>query len=493
MSGHAQNSSNDSVFSSKKRRLYELIDSALLEFGSLEPRQKAIMALARELRVDKNQLKELVNKARANHPQINAVARAHKLIQNARASGKEPDLTVFRRLQPAAKSAGKDDFWLGQQLGYMPKFLEEANQEKKGKGSKAALLMILLMLAGVGIFVWWATYGALAFEQHQRGLLDESAWQETSSLDSYNAYQSYLRNYPAGMFSANARIRMSELDTEAWEQASLINTRTAYQEYIEQYNIHRVQAHARLDGLLTADTFRDCLGCPEMVVLPEGEFQMGSLKGESDELPLRMVRIEKPIAVGKFEVTFSEWDLCALSGECAKGVYDSTYGRGTRPVINVSWEDARNYINWLSGKAGVKYRLLSEAEWEYAARGGSDTEFWWGDSLIADKAVCFGCVNNWSSESTALVGQYDTNDYGLYDMAGNVAEWVQDCRHTDYSGAPVSGLSWMAESGGDCRQAVLRGGSWLSRPDEVRSADRAYAQRSYSDPGIGFRVARDLN
>lgn len=493
MSGHVQNTSNDSVLSSKKRRLYELVDSTLLEFGSLEPRQKAIMALARELNLDREQLRELVNKARVSHPQINAVARVHKLIQNARASGKKPDLSVFRRLQPAAKSAGKDDVWLGQQLGYMPKFLQEADQESKGKAWKAMLLAILLMLAGVGIFVWWATYGALMFKQQRQSLVDESAWQELSTADTYSAYQSYLLNYPAGMFSANARIRMSELDAEAWELASLANTRAAYEEYIEQYSIHRAQAHTRLDGPLTADIFRDCLGCPEMVVLPEGEFQMGGLTGDNDERPLRRVAIERSIAVGKYEVTFAEWDLCALEGGCVRDVYDSTYGRENRPVINVTWEDAQSYAKWLGSRTGANYRLLTEAEWEFAARSGTSTEFWWGNSLIPDMAVCIGCVSNWSSESTMPVGQYGANAYGLHDTAGNVAEWVQDCKHTDYAGAPVNGQAWMAGPGGDCSQAVLRGGSWLSRPGEVRSADRAYAQRSYSDSSIGFRVARDLN
>jgi|GEM_PF-3252264 len=494
MSGNAQNTSNDSLSSSKQRRLYELIDSALLEFGSLEPRKKAIMALARELNVGKNQLKELVNKARANHPQINAVARVHKLIQNARASGKEPDLTMFRRLQPAAKSAGKDDFWLGQQLGYMPKFLEEASRKKKKKSSKKALILtIFFMFAGVSLFVWWATYGALTFEQHQQNMLDESIWQESEIRGTYSAYQSYLHNYPAGLFSTNARARMSELDEDAWKQASLAHTRTAYQDYTKQFSIHRIQANARLNGLLTGDSFQDCLGCPVMMVLPGGEFQMGSLNGGSDEVPVRRVRITNAFAVGKFEVTFAEWDLCALSGECIKDVYDSNYGRGARPVINVSWENAQSYIRWLSGKAGVNYRLLTEAEWEYAARGGSNTEFWWGNSLIVNKVVCFGCIANWSNESTAPAGQYDANGYGLYDVAGNVAEWVQDCKHLNYIDAPESSLGWMGESGGDCSQAVLRGGSWLSRPEEMRSADRSYAQRSYSDPGIGFRVARNLD
>ena len=493
MTGNTQNISNDTALTAGQRRLYELIDSSLLEFGSLEPRQKAILALTKELKIGKDQLKELVNKARANHPQINAVARVHKLIQNAKASGKKPDLTMFRRLQLAAKSAGKDDIWLGQQLGYMPKFLEEANR-KKGKDSKTAMIMVVLLLLLVtGGFVWWTTYGAMIFEQRKQDILDKSAWQESVSLDTYRAYRSYLRSHPAGLFVAEANARQSQLDEQAWEQASVENTRQAYEEYIDQYRIHDVQANSRLDGLLTGDSFKDCLGCPEMIVLPAGEFQMGSRNGDNDELPLHRVRLERPIAVSIFELTFSEWDLCALNGSCDGEVYDSTFGRGEQPVINVSWEDAQDYINWISAESGVKYRLLTEAEWEYASRGGANTEFWWGNNLIADRAVCVGCVGNWSNESPAQVGQYGANAYGLYDMAGNVAEWVQDCKHPDYNGAPVSGLSWMAESGGDCSQAVVRGGSWLSSPNEVRSAGRSFSRRTYSDHSIGFRVARDLN
>jgi formylglycine-generating enzyme required for sulfatase activity len=493
MAENSQNTCSDIALTAGQRRLYELIDSSLLEFGSLEPRKKAILALTKELKIGKEQLKELVNKARVNHPQINAVARVHKLVQDARASGKKPDLTMFRRLQPAAKSAGKDDIWLGQQLGYMPKFLEEASR-KKNKHSKTVMgLVILLLFAGIGGLVWWTTYGAMIFEQRKQDILDKSAWQESVQLDTRGAYRSYLRNHPAGLFFADANARISELDEIAWEQASIENTRQAYEEYIKQYSIHDIQANSRLDGLLTGDLFRDCLGCPEMIVLPAGEFQMGSRNGDIDELPLRRIRIERPIAVSRFEVTFSEWDLCALSGDCARDVYDSTFGRGQQPVINVSWEDAQDYINWISGESGIRYRLLTEAEWEYASRGGANTDFWWGNSLIADKAVCIGCVSNWSNESPAQVGQYGANGYGLYDMAGNVAEWLQDCKHMDYKGAPVSGLSWMAESGGDCSQAVIRGGSWLSHPNEMRSADRAFARRNYSDHSIGFRVARDLN
>ncbi len=152
MAGNSQNFSSDAALTAGQRRLYELIDSSLLEFGSLEPSKKAIVALTKELKIGKEQLKEIVNKARANHPQINSVARVHKLIKNAKASEKDPDLTMFRRLQPAAKSAGKDDIWLGQQLGYMPKFLEEANR-KRGKESKVAMiLVILLLLASTGGF-----------------------------------------------------------------------------------------------------------------------------------------------------------------------------------------------------------------------------------------------------------------------------------------------------------------------------------------------------
>jgi len=487
---------SDYVVPARLRRLYDAIDSSLLEFGSLEPRQKAIATLAKELHVDKAQMRELVNHARASHPQINAVARVHKLIENAKASGKKPDLSMFRRLQPAAKSAGKDDMWLGAQLGYIPQFIEEAERQKEKANQKSKVVPIIittiLVLAALGGGVWKITYGDLLAEQKAQIAVDHAAWEEAKELGSSAGYNSYLRNHPGGLHADQAKQELSDLDEKAWQEANLLNTRKAYERYLGEFNNYGDKALELMDQLLPGDNFRDCIGCPEMVAIPAGTFQMGSREGDETELPVHDVSIGKPFAVGIFEVTFAEWDLCAAKGDCDKDIYDSGWGRGNRPAVNVSWDDASAYVQWLSKESGEKYRLLTESEWEYSARSGSRGEYWWGLRFVGERAVCEGCESGIYAESTAEVGKYQGNPFGLIDTAGNVSEWVADCWHSDYSGAPVNGEEWLAESAGDCSQAVVRGGSWLDKPKDLRSSSRDSSPKSSREINIGFRVAREI-
>ena len=206
------------------------------------------------------------------------------------------------------------------------------------------------------------------------------------------------------------------------------------------------------------DTFEDCPECPEMVVVPPG-----GPAGRS-------------FAVGVYEVTFAEWDACVSDGGC--GGYrpdDEGWGRGKRPVVNVSWDDAQAYVRWLSGETGEDYRLLSEAEWEYVARAGTTTRYWWRDEVGWNRANCRGCGSRWDGEGTAPVGSFSANPFGLHDVHGNVLEWVEDC--------------WEE---GNCGRRVLRGGSWVDFPWNLRSASRdgyISGNRSYVS---GFRVARTL-
>jgi len=382
-----------SAIPARLRRLYETIDSCLLEFGSLEPRQKAISALARELHVDKAQLKELVNLARANHPQINAVARVHKLIENAKASGEKPDLSMFRRLQPAAKSAGKDDLWLGEQLGYIPQFLQEAalsqKEPRETKSSAAAYIIGLLVIAAVGGVVWQTTYGGRQAEMEAVRALDDQAWQEASQLDSAEGYNRYLRNYPAGQHVVYANQNLSVLDEAAWEQASQTNTRAAYQTYLDEFDLHGSEARQLMEELLPGDVFNDCLGCPDVVVIPAGSYFMGSEEGNDNETPVHEVKIEKDFAVGVYEVTCGEWDKCALAQVCVQAD-DSGWGRGDLPVINVSWDDAQQFVEWLSQESGQHHPLPTEADWEYVARARSAAECCWGNNPALDTAACDG-------------------------------------------------------------------------------------------------------
>ena len=241
-------------------------------------------------------------------------------------------------------------------------------------------------------------------------------------------------------------------------------------------------------------SFRDCPQCPEMVVLPAGSFMMGSAPGEEGRVddregPRRQVTIARPFAVGKFEVTFAEWDACVAEGGCKHRPDDRGWGRGKQPVINVSWDDVTTeYLPWLSHKTGKAYRLLTEAEWEYAARGETSARYWWGDQASREHA-------NYGKDRCCAVpvGQFPANPFGLHDMHGNVWEWVQDCWHASYAGAPADGSEWT----GSCAEPtrVLRGGSWNDSPQHIRSAHRARirpAVRIFGF-GTGFRVARALD
>jgi formylglycine-generating enzyme required for sulfatase activity len=201
-------------------------------------------------------------------------------------------------------------------------------------------------------------------------------------------------------------------------------------------------------SLAAGDVFRDCDVCPEMVALPAGQFLMGSPDGEkdrdSDEGPQHEVTI-KPFAIGKYEVTFEEWDACVQAGGCnGYRPGDQSWGRGKRPVINVSWRDAQAYVAWLSGKTGQSYRLPSEAEWEYVARAGTTTRYAFGDEIVAKEANFGSTIGK-----TTAVGAYPPNRWGLFDMHGNVLEWVEDVYHDGYKGAPSDGTAWTDGEGKD--------------------------------------------
>jgi formylglycine-generating enzyme required for sulfatase activity len=228
--------------------------------------------------------------------------------------------------------------------------------------------------------------------------------------------------------------------------------------------------------------------------VPAGEFMMGSPANEEgrrgNESPQHKVKIARAFAVSRFEVTFDEWDACVARGGCAYQPVDHGWGRGRRPVIEVSWEEAQRYAAWLSKQTGKPYRLLSEAEWEYAARAGSDKAFSWGDKIGEGNANCNGCGSKWDNRETSPVGAFKPNAFGLDDMAGNVWEWVQDCSQDNYTGAPTDGSAW--ESGG-CTLRVLRGGSFDFEPPAVRSAERRTNTADYKDKTMGFRLARTLS
>lgn len=252
--------------------------------------------------------------------------------------------------------------------------------------------------------------------------------------------------------------------------------------------------------LKPAETFKSCDVCPEMVVLPPGIFQMGSPDDEaghtSAETPVHTVHISYALAVSKFEATFAEWDACVMDGGCMHKPRDSGWGRGAQPVINVSWDDITSqYLPWLSRKAGQTYRLLTEAEWEYAARSGTSGPFSTGPTITTDQANFDGTSTYAGSpkgtyrKRTLAGGAFPPNAFGLHDMHGNVWEWVQDCHSMTYAGLPADGSPAPEVQG--C-QRIMRGGSWIDSPRVLRSAARGRVPPDTRFIYRGFRVARKL-
>ena len=239
--------------------------------------------------------------------------------------------------------------------------------------------------------------------------------------------------------------------------------------------------------------FKECAnGCPVMIVIPAGKFTMGSAENESDRLtsegPQHEVTLAQPLAVSKFEVRFEEWDACVAAAGCPR-VADR-WGRGEMPAINVSWDDAKRYAGWLSQLTGKEYRLLTEAEWEYAARAGASTRYSWGDDPRVGKANCDGCGSQWDLQQTAPVGSFGPNAFGLYDMHGNVWEWVEDTWRENYDRAPRDASAWLR--GGDPSYRVVRGGSWRNESEQVRAAVRFKRNINVRFDTLGFRVARTI-
>ena len=229
---------------------------------------------------------------------------------------------------------------------------------------------------------------------------------------------------------------------------------------------------------------------PEMVTIPGGLFNMGCLavnECNSVELPAHGVQISS-FEMSATEITFEQWDACIALGGCDHYPNDKGRGRGKRPIVDITWKDAQQYISWLNRQGEKKYRLPSEAEWEYAARAGSNKLYSWGNQPGTNNANCKGCGSKWDYKKTAPVGSFNKNGFGLYDMHGNVFEWVQDCWHRSYEGAPTDGSAW--QEGESCNLRVRKGGSWNYTTTAMRAAFRqAAATDGYRDKNLGFRVA----
>jgi formylglycine-generating enzyme required for sulfatase activity len=255
-----------------------------------------------------------------------------------------------------------------------------------------------------------------------------------------------------------------------------------------------VLSDEREHALKANDSFRECAkDCPEMIVVPPGSFMMGSPATEAGrfekEGPQQHVTIAHPFAISKYLVTFDEWEACVAVGGCPQ-VSDSGFGRGTRPVVNVTWGEAQRYVAWLSRMTGRRYRLLSEAEWEYGARAGTTTAYWWGDDVGRGNANCNGCGSKWDGLTTSPVGSFRANPFGLYDAHGDIVQWVADCYHDNHEGASPDGAP---RTTGDCSRRTIRGGSWYMDTRTVRAAYRSGGEEGNRVGDRGFRVARTLS
>ena len=300
-------------------------------------------------------------------------------------------------------------------------------------------------------------------------------WQSAANSTNAADVEAYLTRWPNGTYAVLARNRLEALWAEVADPPRPDPP---------------APASARPDPSRPVEAFRDCPSCPEMVVIPAGSFMMGSPAADEgrfdSEGPQHRVTV-RSFALGVTEVTFDEWEACARGGGCnGYRPGDEGWGRGARPVINVNWENAQAYVSWLSSETGAAYRLPSESEWEYAARAGTTTPFHTGTTISTDQA-------NYGFDhfETMPVRTFAPNAFGLYDMHGNVWEWVEDCWHGSYRGAPSDGKAWTV--GGDCGDRVLRGGSWFYDPRFLRSAARLRNSTGYRDVIAGFRVARTLD
>jgi formylglycine-generating enzyme required for sulfatase activity len=273
-----------------------------------------------------------------------------------------------------------------------------------------------------------------------------------------------------------------------WQQARLVSLNYWF------FNVRGYAQAAEVEQRLQpGQFFKECKNCPEMIVIPAGHFKIGSPTDEigrwDEEEPQREVVFARPFAVGKDDVTFEQWDTCVRLAGCAANP-PAPWGRDDFPVVNVDWEDAQQYVTWLAKLTGKPYRLLSESEWEYAARAGTTTPYYWGSAVGAGNANCDHCGSRWDAKQASPVGQFPANAFGLYDMAGNVWQIVQDCYQPNYNALPADGSP---NRQGDCSIRVVRGGAWTSDAPYLRSASRyKNAINDHGSSNRGLRVARDL-
>jgi len=321
-------------------------------------------------------------------------------------------------------------------------------------------------------------------------------WESIKNSNYPGDYEAYLKTYPNGRFAALARARLERLRASAPAAKPAETPRAPAPKPAPAPQAAApakpapapTPSYGAPTAVRAGTEIKDCPACPAVVELPAGAFNMGSSTGDPSERPPHHVTIGQPFAIGKYEVTVDQWNACANGGGCDKISTDAS-APGNAPVRDVSWDDARKYVAWLSKTSGKSYRLPTEAEWEYAARGGTSTVYWWGDQPRKGTGNCKDCGDPWSDAAPTTVGSFSPNPYGLYDMNGSVWEWVADCWHISYKNAPTDGRAWDEPA---CSVRVIRGGSWREGFSYMQSSTRFKYSASVRQSQNGFRVVREL-
>jgi formylglycine-generating enzyme required for sulfatase activity len=376
-------------------------------------------------------------------------------------------------------------------------------------------LAALAMTAPPGM---WAEAGVVPKNSAEQ--FELAFWNSVKDSKQVSDYEAYLHAYPKGRFAALARVRIQQLKGAAQQpsaptsapaqQAAATPARPADGRPVNNAGTanNAAVANARpqqgktvplpaaggqqdlpsagVAGAVAA--VKDCDACPLMVALYPQPFTMGSNGSDPSERPAHKVALRTPFAIGKYEVTVGQWGQCVKASVCPS-VPSAANAAENLPMRDVSWDEAQLYLKWLSTVSRRPYRLPTEAEWEYAARGGTATRYWWGEQMKGGNSSCQGCGEPWKAEAPPPVGSFVANPFGLADMNGSVWEWVQDCWHSSYKGAPLDGSAWVDNA---CQSRVIRGGSWRENSSYMLSTTRFKYDASVRQSQNGFRVARTI-
>jgi formylglycine-generating enzyme required for sulfatase activity len=392
-------------------------------------------------------------------------------------------------------------------LGIFDAFNQVGLKVKHATGGKQQPWMSNSPIDGAFYFVpsQVAAAGSVAAPGAQSLSAEEIAWDYLKDTADVASLRRFVTSFPQGTRKHEAEVRMAALEQAAAQTQRTQSAQSKSTAPVRRPTLIGMLSPEQERALKPSDPFKECDNCPEMVTAPAGTFVMGSPASEpareADEGPQQQVVLGRMFAVGRSAVTFDEWNACVAEGGCnAYRPGDYGWGGGTRPVINVSWNDAQAYVKWLSAKTGAPYRLLSEAEREYVTRGCTSpacpsTPFWFGAEISPDRAnydwrrSYNGSAKAQAARRTVATDASEPNPFGLFQVHGNVREWVEDCWNANLSGVPRDGT---ARTTGDCASHVVRGGSWADEPKDLRSAKRSWEVTTERRAEIGFRVARTL-